>query len=157
MAMLIDNTQLQLQVAVFEKDLPGIKPGMKIRFRPTERGEYYSATLLSVGQSVDTESKNVICIAEIADLEKGNFVNNGYAEALIITRTDTVDAVPEEAILRSGGADFLLSLASKEDSSFLLRKIQVKPGRIENGYREITEPATVSGILTHGAYNIVLE
>jgi membrane fusion protein, heavy metal efflux system len=157
MAIVFDDSQLQLRVAVFEKDLPGMKPGQKIKFRSSENSSFCSATLSTIGQSVDPETRSIICLADIDDLTKRTFVNNGYAEAMIIIRTDTINAVPEEAVLRSGGADYLLTLSQQKDSIYFLNKIKIKAGRSEDGYREITDPPALSQILTKGTYNIVLE
>lgn len=158
LAEIFDVTQLQLRIAVFEKDLGKLKENQKITFNllgNTEKS--YSSTLKSIGKNVDNESKTIICYADIDDLKSTNFVNNAYVEAAIITNIEIVTAVPEESIIKSGGYNYLLAFVKNENENYFLRKVKVDIGRINNGFVEILNQTDITKIITKGAYNIRID
>lgn len=158
MAEILDLNKLQLKIAVFEKDLSNLKENQKVSFTLLgNMARTNIATLKSIGKNVDSESKSVMCFADIDDLTSNNFVNNAYVEATIITGTDTVTAVPEESVVKSGDDTYLLSLVKNENDNYYLRRVKVDLGRIDKGYVEIVDNPGVTTILTKGVYNIPVE
>jgi cobalt-zinc-cadmium efflux system membrane fusion protein len=158
MAEVFDASMLQLKIAVFEKDLGGLKENQKVKFNILgDAGKSYSARLRSIGKNVDGESRAIICFAGIDDLNNSNFVNNGYIEAEIVTKNDTVSAVPEEAILRSEGSNFVLGFVKNENNLYYLKRTIVETGRLSNGFVEILNVQGVNKLITKGAYNIRIE
>jgi membrane fusion protein, heavy metal efflux system len=158
LAEVFDVTRLQLRVAVFEKDLGKLKENQKITFNllgNTQKS--YSSTLKSIGKNVDNESKTIICYGDIDDPESANFVNNAYVEAAIVTNIDTVTAVPEESVIKSGGNNFLLEFVKNENDNYFLKSVRVDIGRINNGFVEILNQTDIPKIITKGAYNIRIE
>ena len=157
-AEIFDFTRLQLRISVFEKDLGNLKENQKITFNLLgDTNRTYSSTLKSIGKNVDNESKTIICYADIDDLKSANFVNNAYVEATIITRIDTVTAVPEACILKSEGNNYLLAFVKKENDNTFLKRVKVDIGRINNGFVEILNQPDITKIVTEGAYNIRIE
>ncbi len=157
-AEIIDLTRLQLRIAVFEKDIEKLAESQKIKFNllgSTQKS--YSSTLKSIGKNVDNDSKTIICYADIDDLKNTNFVNNAYVEAAIITNTDSVTAVPEECLIKSGGNNYLLAFVKKENDNYFLKSVMVDIGRINNGFVEILNQPDISKIIIKGAYNIKIE
>ena len=141
---------------VFEKDIQSLKENQRVMFRILGDNNEYYATLKSLGKNVDNETKTILCFAEIDDLLKNNFINNTYVEARVITSRDSVYAVPEEAILRSGESRYILVLRNKENENYYLEKTSVETGRTANGFIEIKNE--IKGqLLLKGAYNIVIE
>ena len=156
LAEVFDPSQLILQIAVFEKDIQSLKENQRVMFRILGDNNEYYATLKSLGKNVDNETKTILCFAEIDDLLKNNFINNTYVEARVITSRDSVYAVPEEAILRSGESRYILVLRNKENENYYLEKTSVETGRTANGFIEIKNE--IKGqLLLKGAYNIVIE
>jgi len=156
LAEVFDPSRLFLQVAVFEKDIFRLKEEQKVRFRILGDSSEYFATLKSLGKNVDNETKTILCYAEIDDLNRNNFINNTYVEVRIITASDTVNAVPEEAILKTGESSYVLALEKKDDKAYYFKKELVTAGRALNGYVEISG-RTDRELLLKGAYNLVLE
>lgn len=153
-----DVTRFQLRIAVFEKDLGKLEENQKITFNLLgNQQKSYSSTLKSIGKNVDNESKTIICYADIDDLKSTNFVNNSYVEAVIITNIDTVTAVPEESIIKSGGDNYLLEYVKNDNDNYFLKRVKVDMGRINNGFVEILNQPDITKIITKGAYNIPIE
>jgi hypothetical protein len=151
-------TRFQLKIAVFEKDINRLNAGQKIKFRLLgNRNIDYSATINSIGKNVDADSKAIMCYADIDDLKSANFVNSAFVEALIITRQDSVNAVSEGAIIKSGRNNYILALSKNEDDKYFLAKVKVDVGRLYNGFAEIINQTGFKEILIKGAYNIPLE
>ncbi len=153
---IINPDLFQIKLTVFAKDLKGIKIGQSVRFKSADNQEVHLATLSSVGVVIDDETKSVDCYASIKDEGQLNPVSNEFIEAEIITRTDTVNALPSEAIIKNENDYFVLVLNKQEDSKYFFNKIQVKTGRQFEGFTEIIEPEIQGLILTRGVYNISL-
>lgn len=156
-AEVFDASMLYLRIAVFEKDIASLKEKQTVLFRLLGNSMEYTATLSSIGRKIDDETKTILCLAEINDIGKTNFVSNAYIEARIVTQIDTVVAVPEQAIVRSGGSDYILMLESQDSNTYYLSKILIEAGRRVDGYVEILNPPENKKVLTGGAYNIPLE
>jgi cobalt-zinc-cadmium efflux system membrane fusion protein len=158
MAEIIDNKQLQLKLAVFEKDINKLIPGQKIKFKLSDNSNTaYDASLISIGRTVDPDSKTIQCYAGIDDLNSANFVNNAYAEVEIITKTEMGNAVSEESVLKSEGAHYVLAYVKEENDSYYLKNVKIEIGRSGNGYVEILNEIDFSKILTKGVFNIKVE
>jgi membrane fusion protein, heavy metal efflux system len=158
LAEIFDVSRIELRIAVFEKDLGKLEENQKIIFNllgNTQKS--YSATLRTIGRNVDNELKTILCYADIDDLKSAHFVNNAYAEAAIITNVDTVTAVPEESVVRSGGNNYLLAFVKNENDNYLLKSVKVDIGRINNGFIEILNQPDIDKIIAKGAYNIRIE
>lgn len=157
LAEIFDNNQLVLKLAVFEKDIPSVKAGQTVRFTISGDTVKYSGKLSSTGRSVDNDSKSITCLAELSESDRDHFVNNSFTEAVIITRSDTVTAVPEEALIRSDGNDYLLCVVKEDENSLYLEKQKVEAGDIRNGYRRIKANGNLKKVIIRGAYNISAE
>jgi cobalt-zinc-cadmium efflux system membrane fusion protein len=158
LAEILDISRLELRIAVFEKDLGLLENNQKIIFNLLgNTNKTFTANLKSIGRNVENDSKTIMCYAEIDDLDKTNFVNNAYVEATIITKSDSVTAVPEEAILKSEGKSYLLEYVKNENGNYFLKKTNVSPGRLYNGYVELLYKPDIGKVLTRGAYYIRIE
>jgi cobalt-zinc-cadmium efflux system membrane fusion protein len=153
----IDVTQFCIRIAVFEKDIPPLRVKQKVRIRLLGDPSEYLATLSSIGKNVDSETRTILCTAEIDDLKQANFVNNAYVEARIITSQDTVNAIPEEALLKSGSNSYYLALEKVENDEYYLNKVKVETGRTTGGFIEILREPELRKILISGAYNIPID
>ena len=158
LAEILDISRLELRIAVFEKDLGMLKYDQKVIFNLLgNAGKTYSATLKAIGRNVENDSKTILCYADIDNPDKTNFVNNAYVEATIITKSDSVTAVPEEAVLKSEGNSYLLEFVKNENGNYFLKKTNIKPGRLYNGYVELLLQPDIGKILTRGAYYVKID
>ena len=158
LAELLDINKMEIRMAVFEKDLGNLVKNQKVAFNLLgETRKIYTATLKSIGKDVDHDSKTIYCYADIDESRHVNFINNAYVEASIITKSDSVIAVPEEAVLKSEDNNYLLEFVKNENSNYYLKKTKVRPGRIYKGYVELLNQPDIGKILTRGTYNINIE
>lgn len=158
LAKVIDPARLQVRLAFFEKDLGKVKEGQSVEFGLIQNPEQtFKAVLSALGKTVDADTRTISGYARIVDGQSNEFVNNTFVEARIITEVDTVLAVPEEAILKSDDAFYVLSLASDEEEVFHFNCIKVNVGRVDEGYAEVSSDSDLGQIITHGVYNVLVE
>lgn len=158
MAEVFDTDRLRLKLEVFEKDFNKIREGQTVKFNMLgDTGKSYSARLRAIGKNIDEDTKTITCYAGIDDSGNKNFINNGFISASIITRNDTVTAVPEESVLRSEGSSYILEYIRTENSNYLLNRVKILTGRINNGYTEVLNITPETRLITKGAYNIRVE
>lgn len=106
-AEIVDNSQLHLDISVYEKDLPKLKNNQIIHFTLTNNpGKEYDAQIFSLGSSFEGESKAVSVHAKVQG-EKTGLIDGMNVTAIISLDKTTVPAVPTDAIVNVGGQDFI--------------------------------------------------
>lgn len=155
-AEIIDSKQMQLQLAVFEKEVGMLQPGLAVQFNLLSDTLQMSGTLQSVGNMVDNQTKTVACYASLAATEKP-LVNNAFTEASIIIGTDTLNAVPSEAIMKTEDEFFVLKLASQDADNYYFEKIKVEPGLTNRMYTEVKNLQRTEKLLVSGIYNLIVD
>lgn len=158
LADVIDAGKLRLKLAVFEKDFGNLKENQEIRFNLLgDTGKIFSARLRSIGKSVDEDTKTINVYAGIEEQDGSNFINNAYVEAAIITKTDTVLAIPEESVLKSEGSNYILEFVKNESGIYYLKRTRAETKRLNKGFTEILNIPRGAKLITKGAYNIRIE
>lgn len=106
-AEIVDNSQLHLDISVYEKDLPKVKNNQIIHFTLTNNpGKEYDAQIFSLGSSFEGESKAVSVHAKVRG-EKTGLIDGMNVTAIISLDKATVPAVPTDAIVNAGGQDYI--------------------------------------------------
>ncbi|MCU4162492.1 efflux RND transporter periplasmic adaptor subunit [Carboxylicivirga caseinilyticus] len=155
---IVDNEQLRLQLIVFEKDIASVHKGQKVEFHASGNlQEIAFANLDFVGKTVDPDSKSIECYASIEAEYLNKYINNQYVEGEIILSSDTVSALPVDAVIQADDQSYILSLEQETDSSYLFQKIHLQEGRITKDYVEVIENPNVDKIIIKGAYNIMVD
>lgn len=150
-----DPESFQLELSVYPGDIGKLAKGQSVRFKPVDDLCEYQAYLSSVGVSVDENSKSILCYASITDKKTFNPVANQFVESEIIIDSDTVMALPSDAIIKSEGSFYVLTLENKTDENYLFKKVKVKTGRQVNGFTEIMDEIPINDVLIQGGYNII--
>ena len=113
-AEVVDNSQLHLDLSVFEKDLPVLKNHQLIHFTLTNNpGKEYDAQIFSLGSSFEGESKAVSVHAKVMG-DKTGLIDGMNVTAIISLEKATVPAVPTEAIVTIQGQDYIFIVTDKE-------------------------------------------
>ena len=156
-AEIVDNSQLHLDLFVYEKDLPKLKNNQAIHFTLTNNpGKEYDAQIYSLGSSFEGESKAVTVHARVQG-DKTGLIDGMNITAVISLKKATVTAVPSEAIVTYQGQDFIFiqsdgnedadhkadSTKHQEDEGHkeegvVFQRIPVAKGTTDVGYTEIT-------------------
>ncbi|NHA05440.1 efflux RND transporter periplasmic adaptor subunit [Mucilaginibacter sp. HC2] len=138
----VDNSKIHCDLTVFEKDLMQVKLGQKVNFQLTNQGDMMiTGKINGINKSFENESKGVIVHAEIDNRQHKNLIPGMYVTALISIGSHPVPAVPVEAVVRSGGRQYIYIVTGEEaqsgKTSYSFKKAEVTTGVMELGYIEI--------------------
>ena len=162
-AEIVDNSQLHLDLYVYEKDLPKLKNNQLIHFTLTNNpGKEYDAQIFSLGSSFEGNSKAVSVHAKVQG-DKTGLIDGMTITAVISLEKSTVPAVPTEAIVTIAGQDYIFIVTDEhaeeehpvagkdsikhdakekpgheEEKGLTFEKIPVAKGTTDVGYTEIT-------------------
>lgn len=154
---LVDNSKIHLDLKIYEKDLPYVHEGQKVSFNLTNINKAeVTATIFSIGKAFEPGTKTVIAHANIEQVPD-NLIPGLYVNALIDVGTNTVKALPNEAIVKADGREFIFIAEEGEahEEHFHYKRVEVKTGVKELGFTQVDiiekVPANYS-IVTQGAY-----
>lgn len=162
-AEIVDNSQLHLDLFVYEKDLPKLKNNQLIHFTLTNNpGKEYDAQIYSLGSSFEGESKAVTVHARVQG-DKTGLIDGMNITAVISLEKATVPAVPSDAVVTIAGQDYIFVLTDEhaeeehqsdgkdtikheakenhgheDEKGLTFEKIPVAKGTTDVGYTEIT-------------------
>lgn len=155
---LVDNSQLHLDLFVYEKDLSKLRENQTIHFTLTNNpGKEYDAQIYSLGSSFEDESK-AVSVHALVKGDKQGLIDGMNITALISLENITAPAVPTDAIVTMQGQDFIFAVSEKQEAhtgETAFEKIPVAKGTTDVGYTQVTllkniSPATK--IVTKGAF-----
>ena len=180
-AEIVNNSQLHLDLFVYEKDLPKLHAGQVIHFTLTNNpGKEYDAKIFSIGTAFASETKTIPIHAMVFG-DKTGLIEGMNITALISIGTSVVPAVPTEAIVSAQGVDYIfVQTTAASDSlaevghnegehgekeaehnmgkSLSFERIQVVKGASDVGYTEVTLMKQVpqnTPIVTKGAFFVM--
>ena len=179
-AEIVDNSQLHLDLFVYERDLPKLKNNQLIHFTLTNNpGKEYDAQIYSLGSSFEGESKAVTVHAKVQG-DKTGLIDGMNITAVISLENQTLPAVPTEAIVNVAGQDYIFMVSEqhgeeeykmdsvkhdvkteaghKDEKGITFERIPVAKGTTDVGYTEITllkEIPKDAKIVVKGAYFVL--
>lgn len=106
-AEIVDNSQLHLDLYVYEKDLQKMKVGQTIHFTLTNNaGKEYDADIYAISNTFE-ESTKAIAIHALVKGDKTGLIDGMSISALVSLENANVDAVPTNAIVNHEGQDYI--------------------------------------------------
>jgi membrane fusion protein, heavy metal efflux system len=106
-AEIVNNSQLHLDLYVYEKDLTKLKPNQTIHFTLTNNpGKEYDAEIYSIGSAFESDSKTIPVHAKVMG-DKTGLIDGMSITALVSLDKSTVPAVPTDAIVTYQGQDYI--------------------------------------------------
>lgn len=115
-AEIVDNSQLHLDLQIYEKDLPKVKTGQTIHFTLTNNaGTEYDAEIFSIGTAFEKESKTIPVHAKVKGAKPG-LIDGMNITANISLGLATLPAVPADAIVSYQGKDYIYVVAGEGHS-----------------------------------------
>lgn len=154
---IVDNSKMHVDLLVYEKDLFKVRPGQNVRFILTNQdGSEIRGKIFSVGKSFENETKSVAVHADILN-ERQMLIPGMYVNALVDVGSNSVDALPVDAIIKAEGREFVFVLEEEEKTAegYHFQRIEVKTGTSQLGYVQTTflQPIeTAKNIVVKGAY-----
>lgn len=161
----VDNSQLHVDLFVFEQDFSKIREGQSVDVMLTNLpGKQYTAKIFAVGSAFEGESKSIPVHAAITG-DKTGLIEGMNVVANVNIEDKTTSAILSTAVVSSGGADYVFirnngheSIAHLTDEEFSFRQIPVKKGVTNDTYSEITPLEEIpedAEVVTNGAFYLL--
>jgi cobalt-zinc-cadmium efflux system membrane fusion protein len=166
-----DTRELHVELNVFEKDVPKLKAGQKVRFVLNNETKERLAEISLIGREIGTDrTVRVHCRLSKEDRE---LLPGLFLKAIVETGLATTTALPEKAIVQSAGKSYIFiainetkeeekpsdankNLATEKHIEF--KRVEVTTGVSENGYTEVILPEVFdrnSKVVIKGAYDLL--
>ncbi len=150
----INPDMLQVKLSVFANEIANLKKGQTVRFKSNNTENYQLATISSIGVAIDNETKSIECYAAITGKRAINPIAYEFVESEIVISTDTIRALPSDAIVKTDTGYAILVLDKQENNNYYFRKVDIESGRKNNNFSEILNDQLKGKILIKGTYNI---
>jgi membrane fusion protein, heavy metal efflux system len=159
---IVDNSEMHVDLLVYEKDLFKIKIGQKVRFVLTNQGnQEIMGNIFSIGQAFQNETKSVAVHADINN-SKARLISGMYVSALIDIGKNEVNTLPIDAIVKAEGKEFIFiqemqrnKKNNQNNTNIYFKRVEVKTGTTQLGFIQVTplqEIPTGAKIVTKGSY-----
>ena len=157
MLEIVDVNHLHLELDVFEKDIANVKVGQTISYTvPALGDEIFDADVYIIGKEFNTHSKTVRIHGHL-EKKHPKFIKELFVEAKIWLNDQTVQALPEKAIIKDGDFSYIYVADDNADDEIKFEQIKVIPSNTDNGFtavKLIDEIPDGMKIVTDGAYYV---
>ncbi|MRX68502.1 membrane fusion protein, cobalt-zinc-cadmium efflux system [Flavobacterium resistens] len=171
----VDNSQMHLDLNVYEKDLGSISIGQVIDFVLTNQSnKSIKGKIFGVNKSFSNESKTVAVHAKIDPADAKGLIPGMYVSANINITNATVPALPKDAVVKNADKYFVFvqenekteqkhdhAVGEKEEvheQEVHFKAIEVVPGTTDLGFTEVkfvNEVPANAKIVTKGAFYLL--
>lgn len=152
-----DTEHLHAELTVFEKDIPKLKLGQKVRFVLANEEKERMATVYLIGREISKE--RTVQIHCHLDKEDTQLLPGMYLKAYVESGMKKVEALPDAALVEFEGKKFVFinQPADKGSNTYRYRMMEVKTGVAENGYTQISFAEQISDVkvVIKGAYDLL--
>ncbi len=157
----VNSDHLHLELTVYEKDVQHVRIGQEIRFSLPELSDtLYNAEVLLIGTALD-ENRTVKVHAHLKDEKQAHFLVGMFVRAQIELGGATHQeylALPETAVIATGGASYVLVLEESSEAGYAFRQVAVPVGPASGGYTALEAGSGLdenSRVLVQGAFNLI--
>jgi cobalt-zinc-cadmium efflux system membrane fusion protein len=149
---IVDTEHLHAELTVFEKDVPKIKIGQKVRFTLANGTKELSAKVYLIGRQISAD--RTVRIHCHIDKEDKELLPGMYLTAQIETGDNLVSALPESAIIPFQGKKFVF-IPTTNSKDFDM--VEVQTGDSESGFTSIINgPITAeTNVVVKGGYALL--
>ncbi|WP_366183408.1 efflux RND transporter periplasmic adaptor subunit [Flavobacterium ovatum] len=155
-----DTEHLHAELTVFEKDVPKLKIGQKVRFTLANESKERMATVHLVGKEISQE--RTVQIHCHLDQEDTHLLPGMFLKALVESGSNKVPAVISKAIVEFEGNKYIFIAeknTSKESGVTQYKMVQIKAGVSELNYTELIFDTPKDWqnwkVVTTGAYDLL--
>lgn len=155
---IVNANHLHLELDIFEKDIANIKAEQKISYTvPALGNAVYNGEVHILGKEFNTENKTVRIHGHL-EKKRPKFIKDLFVEAKIWLNDQTVQALPEKAIIKDGASSYIYVANDQTESKELkFEQIMVVPSITDKGFtavKLIDEIPDGMKIVTEGAYYV---
>jgi membrane fusion protein, heavy metal efflux system len=160
---IVDTSHLHAELIVFERDVPKIKIGQKVRFTLANESTERIATVYLIGRAIGQD--RTVQIHCHLDTEDDELLPGMYLSGVVETGGTTVPALPDEAIVDFQGKQYIFVSSENAGSKMINAKeqtqhfemVEVDAQRSGSGFTEISLPDSLqqADFVVKGAYELL--
>ena len=155
---IVNANHLHLELDIFEKDIANIKAEQKISYTvPALGNAVYNGEVHILGKEFNTENKTVRIHGHL-EKKRPKFIKDLFVEAKIWLNDQTVQALPEKAIIKDGASSYIYVANDQTESKELkFEQIMVIPSTTDKGFTAVKLIDAIPDgmkIVTEGAYYV---
>lgn len=153
---IVNENHLHLELDVFENDIAGVKEEQRISYIvPALGNTVYEGEVHVIGKEFNIENKTVRIHGHL-EKARPRFIKDLFIEAKIWLNDQTVQALPEKAIIKDGASSYIYVTNNQEDGDEVkFEKVMVIPGTTDKGFTSVKLVGGIPDgmqIVTDGAY-----
>ncbi|MCF6356239.1 MAG: efflux RND transporter periplasmic adaptor subunit [Draconibacterium sp.] len=149
----IDNRNLQLHFFVYQENIDAVRTGQVLNiYSPDNREITFGAKIISIGKSIDPETKSIKCIAELENNSNHRFISGMYFQVDVKTDAQDATAIPSEAVMKIENKFYILVKEKQDADNIYFSKKEVVPGLVSDGFTQITGSGNLNDVLIKGTY-----
>jgi len=151
-----DTEHLHAELTVFEKDVPKLKIGQKVRFTLANEEKERMATVFLIGREISKE--RTVQIHCHLDVEDTQLIPGMYLKAYVESGINKVQALPDQAIVEFDGKKYIfIEQVSTTTKTHQFKMVEVKTAIAENGYTQVsaTDLKKEAKVVIKGAYDLL--
>ncbi|MDF2191320.1 efflux RND transporter periplasmic adaptor subunit [Paraflavitalea sp. CAU 1676] len=164
---IVDTEHLHAELTVFEKDVPKLEIGQKVRFTLANETTERIAKVYLIGREIGADrTVRIHCHIEKEDI---HLLPGMYLKAVVETGQMQVPALPDEAIVDYQGQKYIFVASDRKEktdtinrkeggeSEYHFEMIAIQLGNSDVGYAEVILPEGVdkAKIVVKGAYSLL--
>jgi cobalt-zinc-cadmium efflux system membrane fusion protein len=165
---IVDTEHLHAELTVFEKDVPKLQIGQRVRFTLANETAERIAKVYLIGREISSDrTVRIHCHIEKEDI---HLLPGMYLKAIVETGQQQVPALPDEAIVDFQGQKYIFitsqeapqnNSGDKKEETKLpelhFKMIAIQTGNTDAGYTEVSIPEGVdkTKIVIKGAYSLL--
>ena len=155
---IVNENHLHLELDIFEKDIANINEEQKISYTvPALGNDIFEGEVHVIGKEFNTENKTVRIHGHL-EKKRPKFIKDLFVEAKIWLTDQTVQALPEKAIIKDGASSYIYVANDNTDKDELkFEQIMVIPSTTDKGFTSVKLidkiPAGMK-IVTEGTYYV---
>lgn len=155
---IVNENHLHLELDIFEQDIGQVKKGQRISYTvPALGNAEYKGEVHILGKEFNQENKTVRIHGHL-EKKRPRFIKDLFIEAKIWLNDQTVQALPEKAIIKIGASSYIyVADMNAHNDEVVFKAISVLVGGTENGFTSvklIDKKPEKGTIVTEGAYYV---
>ncbi|PJJ60963.1 efflux RND transporter periplasmic adaptor subunit [Hymenobacter chitinivorans] len=158
---LVDPEHLHVELTVFERDVPLLKQGQRIRFTlPNDSSSERTASVYLISRAVDEQQRTVRVHGHLDRENDPALLPGMFVRAVVETTNRRVAALPDKAVVDYEGKQYVFRQEPGAGGKQVFRMLEVRRGEQADGYSEVFIPgASVADskaqYVTEGAYSLL--
>lgn len=153
---IVNTEHLHVELTVFEKDISKLQEGQNVRFTLANGTKERNATVHLIGREISKDRTVLVhCHLENEDTK---LLPGMFLKAHIQTNEAEAYALPESAIVRFEGNNYVFIEEKVVDETYYYKMKKVETGSSDRGYISISLTPTIdqeSNIVLNGGYAIL--